>query len=539
MSVEVLKPKSPPIGTVSEAGIMRLARGLRAVCTTLEWGVFLVVALAVAAIGSVHPWAYKRLWAAAGILGLLALIRAGLAFALRRRLGLCRFCFHPSGRWLILDEESPYALRSWAFSLDRPVLPLGPLMLPGLVFLGWSLLQLVPLPPGALTTLNVTAPLSQDASAGRVPITLSETESLRGIAFLITALLVHLAASTAFDRRESRDAFAHRLRAYGLVLALFALVQRATGTTRIYWFFFPTEGGDGSNNIFGPFVNRNHFATAMLLLTAISFGLFAVALREYGRRVGRGANLRRFVVNLSSREGVSLVNAALPALACVSALIATTSRGAILAFGASLALALLALARRAQVPAWAFALAFTATALSWFGLERIEGRFEQASRESAGRTVVWSDALSRMDGRWVTGFGLNTFGLAMSRSTAWALPEGATAWRDPYETSVVTAERMGFRAIERLPGLGWYREAHNDYLQVLVEAGLVGLLVALWGGLSLLRHTRRDPWLMAAVLAVLLHELVEFSLQIPGVAILFFAVAAMRPRQTAIPGRQV
>jgi hypothetical protein len=44
---------------------------------------------------------------------------------------------------------------------------------------------------------------------------------------------------------------------------------------------------------------------------------------------------------------------------------------------------------------------------------------------------------------------------------------------------------------------------------------------------------------MAGVLAVLLHELIEFSLQIPGVAILFVAVAGMRPRQTAIPGRQV
>jgi O-antigen ligase len=535
MSVEVLKPKSPPIGTVSESGIMRLARGLRAVSVALEWGVFLVVAAAVAAIGSVHPWAYKRLWAAAGVLGVLALVRAGLALVLRRRLGPCRFCFHPSGRWLILDEESPYALRSWAFSLDRPALPLGPLLLPGLVFLSWSLFQLVPLPRGVLTALNVTAPLSADAAAGRGPVTLSETESLRGIAFLVTALLVHLAAATAFDRREPRDAFARRLRAFGLLLALFALAQKATGTTRIYWFFFPTEGGDGSNNIFGPFVNRNHFATVMLLLTALSFSLFAAALREYGRRIGRGANLRRFLVNLSSREGIALVNSALPALACVSALIATTSRGAILAFAASLALALLALARRAQVPAWAFALAFTGTALSWFGLERIESRFEQVSRESGGRTAVWSDALSRMGGRWVTGYGLNTFGLAMSRSTAWTLPEGATAWREPYETSVVTAERMGFRALSQLPGLGWYREAHNDYLQVLVEAGLVGLLVALWGVLRLLRHTRRDPWLMAAILAVLLHEFVEFSLQIPGVTLLFVAVAGMRPRQTALP----
>lgn len=79
-----------------------------------------------------------------------------------------------------------------------------------------------------------------------------------------------------------------------------------------------------------------------------------------------------------------------------------------------------------------------------------------------------------------------------------------------------------------LPGTTWYREAHNDYVQLLVETGLPGLGLALLAAFAALRSARQDPWLLAALTGVLLHEAVDFDLQIPAVSVLFVTLAATR-----------
>jgi hypothetical protein len=94
---------------------------------------------------------------------------------------------------------------------------------------------------------------------------------------------------------------------------------------------------------------------------------------------------------------------------------------------------------------------------------------------------------------------------------------------------------MGFFSLRAAPGLGWYREAHSDYLQLLVEVGLPGLLIVLAGITRLLIAVREDQFLTAALLGVLLHELVDFDLQVPAVAVLFAVVAALPPTSADHP----
>jgi hypothetical protein len=134
-----------------------------------------------------------------------------------------------------------------------------------------------------------------------------------------------------------------------------------------------------------------------------------------------------------------------------------------------------------------------------------------------------------MGGRWIGGSGFNTFDMAVSRSTAWDLPEGATPWRDPYETTMVDVARVGFRLPMGIPGLWYYREAHNDYVQVLAEAGVVGLLLVLWGIGRVLLAVRPDPWLLAALGGVFMHAFVDFGLHVPAIIALCVVLAGIRP----------
>jgi putative inorganic carbon (hco3(-)) transporter len=97
-------------------------------------------------------------------------------------------------------------------------------------------------------------------------------------------------------------------------------------------------------------------------------------------------------------------------------------------------------------------------------------------------------------------------------------------------------------------------EAHNDYAQLLVETGLLGFVLMLWFLVCLYQYglptSRRwqFKWDGAASLAallgctgILLHSFVDFNLQIPANAALFYVLcglAASRPwAELSKPGR--
>lgn len=478
------------------------ARLLRLLDAGLEGALVAIVAGSALAFGAVHPWAYLSIFWACLTLALLLSLRVAVLHGLRGRLGRGVFCLHPSRRFVEPKDEGAVG---WPFELGQALVPRPPLLLPGLAFALWVGIQLLPL------------------GSGGKPLTVSPPDTLRGLAFLASALTLHLTAAVVFGKHQARDRFRKALAGLAVVLAVVGLAQMASGETRIYGFFEPWEKGTG---FFGPFVNRNHFAGYMLLTTPVCLALLATAYRRYAQRVGVRPNLRRRLVALETREGTRLLYACVPALFAIGALFATTSRGGIAAFAIGLMLAAVGLKRQRGVPAWALALTFVGMTLLWFGLERLELRFAAASGDAPGRTAVWKDSLTRMHGLWLTGSGFNTFAQEMSRVPAWALPRGATPWPQELRLALESGARLGTRAPQALAGLSWYREAHNDYVQVLVEAGLPGLLLALWAAASVLAAVRRDPWLLAALAGVLLHEVVDFDLQIPAVAVLFVVLAA-------------
>ena len=492
------------VATVSSPDLLRAARAARALQAALEGALWLVVAGSVLAFGSVHAWAYSTLWVACFATAAIAMAHALSANGLRQRLGPHRVAFHVSGRWLVIEPLPGDRALGWSIDLAAPALPRGPLLVPGLAMLGLALLQLAPLAGG--------------------PATLAPEATRRGITFVLAFLLLHQAAATAFVERAARRRFRQMLAWLGAFLSLAALAQLASGTRLVYGFFEPLEGGLP----YGPFINRNHFAGYMLLVIPVALGLLADAWRAYVRRVGDSPNARRSLVGLQTPEGTSLLYAALPPLLGIAALVASTSRGGILALCAALALAAAGVRARRGTPAWAAALVFAAVALLWFGLERLEVRFVRASDDAPGRTVVWRESLQAMQGRrWATGYGFNAFAEALSRVPAWTLPRGATPWPEAVEVPLASGARLGYRAPGDLPGLAWYREAHSDWVQLLVETGVPGLLIGLWAAGAALAAARRDPWLFAALAGVLMHVFVDFDLQIPAIPALFVCLAAL------------
>jgi O-antigen ligase len=285
---------------------------------------------------------------------------------------------------------------------------------------------------------------------------------------------------------------------YGFTVALFALMQGVASNGKLYWLrSLPADGW-----IYGPYVNHNHYAGLMEMLTPIPL---VISLDD---------NVR------DSRRAL----AALAAAVMASTIFLSGSRGGMAAFGAQMALlaGFLIARRKNRKAALAFG-AFLVVALAllaWLGggelLERLASIHNGARTELSGgtRLTMDRDSLKIFVQKPVLGWGLGTF------------PEIY-----PQFSSLFTNLQVGM--------------AHNDYLQLLVETGALGFATMLWFLLTLfrsalkkLKHSGFDANVavtLAAVLGVsgiLVHSFVDFNLQIPANAALFYilcTVGAMDP----------
>jgi len=288
------------------------------------------------------------------------------------------------------------------------------------------------------------------------------------------------------------------LSGYGFALAAFALVQGIAGNGKLYWLRAPQSDGW----IYGPYVNHNHYAGLMEMLTPIPLVLALI-----GGLTGRS-------------RALALTAAAVMA----STIFLSGSRGGMAAFAVQMILLAVFLfkQRKDRIANFAFTgfLALSLILLLWLGGSDLAERLAsvntgtRADLSTATRFTIDRDALKIFAQRPLTGWGLGVFGVIY-----------------PSYSSLSTNLKVGM--------------VHNDYLQLLVEMGAVGFAIMLWFLIALFRSALRKlnhassatnaAMTLAALLGIsgiLVHSLVDFNLQIPANAILFCVlcvIAANKP----------
>jgi O-antigen ligase len=288
------------------------------------------------------------------------------------------------------------------------------------------------------------------------------------------------------------------------------------GSDLIYGLWQPQFDGDG----FGPFVNRNHYAGWVVMLLPLVAARMVAATEAFGGlTAGAGAATRRLVA--SHEAGLVAFNAGVVVVLGIAVILSGSRSGL-----ASLAVALATLAifvvsragwsRRRMVVVLSVPL-LLAVAMAWAGRDIAIRRFGQVPVEIADRIAAWTDTLHIIGDFPVAGVGLGAYPKAMA----------------VYQTA---------------PTHTLFVQAHNDYLQVAAEGGLLVGLPALAALLLIGQGIRRrfmvggdEParyWLRAGALAglagIAAQSLVEFSLQKPGNTVLFVVLVALalhRPDQ--------
>lgn len=324
------------------------------------------------------------------------------------------------------------------------------------------------------------------------------------------ALLYVAYASLAFlavqclRRSSQAKTLAVVISTYGFGVASFALLQGLSPNGKLYWIRTPRFGGW----IYGPYVNHNHYAGLMEMLVPIPL---VFCMTRYAK-----ARLRTLAA------GVAAVMAA--------TIFFSGSRGGMLAFVVEcivLATVIVKMRRGVKVAAsiGVFA-ALVVGLLIWIGgvelTKRVGTIGTETRRELSGglRWTVNKDGLHMFTKKPVLGWGLGTF------------PTAYPQFRSFYTNSFVN-------------------EAHDDYLQLLVETGVVGFAIMLWFLARLFRGavTRVGDWpndingavALACLLGctgILVHSFVDFNLQIPANAALFFVLCVMAASPYPLESRQ-
>ena len=380
------------------------------------------------------------------------------------------------------------------------------------------LLQLIPLPATWLARISPAtdgiarqydlqyAAAQANGGVAWHPVSIAPAATAQGLA-MFAALSVFLVGATAMMPRVRVKWLIRRIAALGLAIALFGIIQRGTFNNKIYWVWTPINT---PGNVFGPFVNRNHFAGWMLLAAALTAGYVCSLLVQHGPR--RALSWRQRLASMSSSEANRASFAACALAVMALSIVWTLSRSGIAAFATATALlALVVSARfrgRRRVGTVLFLLVVVVFAVSWKGPQTVYDWFSHTSTLE-WRFDLWRDTMGIVrDFPWL-GTGLNTYGVSTL----------------VYPMTDRTRHAM---------------EAHSDYVQILSEGGIVLSLAAALVVLQLVRAIRAayaEPqaisryWVRTGatigLVAIAIQEATDFSLQMPGNAVLFAVVAAV------------
>ena len=383
------------------------------------------------------------------------------------------------------------------------------------------LFQLLPVPT-ALSRLLSPAAMDvkgaitlEPAGAGSASLSINAAHTAWAALVTAASVVIFWMARGLFDRGGVRRVV-RSICAAGLAVSVLAIAQAATAGRRIYW-IFPTyyEGPLP----FGPFVNRNHFATWVIMAAPLCFGYIAARSDASGRVGPRsGSPRQRFAALIGGRT----IWLAACGAAMIAALLLSLSRSGIVALAASGVVTILITRGRADSSRyWWFLVAGASALLAgalWSDVGAVAERFAAASTAVEGRVRIWRETVPIVRDFWLTGTGAGTYQTAM----------------------------LLYQQSDRL----WYfNQAHNHYLQLAAEGGL---LLSVPAALALAAYARQAArraredrsgmfWIRCGALcglgAAALQSVWETGLTMPANSALAAVLAALAVHERSGEGR--
>jgi O-antigen ligase len=376
------------------------------------------------------------------------------------------------------------------------------------------LVQLIPLPADFVrfispSTYSVYAPVISVSGGEWIPLAINQKATLQeffriscySLFYILTIQLLSM------DGRLKKTVFTVIGLAAGI--ALLAIIQQVDSPDKIYWFRTVPQNASP----FGPWINPNQFAGFMEMMSPLALGFFLFCRP----RVPLDLTLREKVVNFFTMPGSNLyLFLGSAAILMALSVFISLCRGGILTITISAFVFMLLYNMKKPKHGRVAILVITGSviiAVSWFGWETIISEFNHGFSPSGelsdGRFFLWADSLRIIQSFSLFGTGFGTF------------------------IDI-------FPSFRSFPGYSIFDHAHNDYLELLTDGGIIGFTLAGWFVLAVLRHgwkmirVRNDQYAvllgigaLTGIMAMLIHSITDFNMHNGADGLYFFFLCGL------------
>jgi len=445
----------------------------------IEIGLIVLIALPSLVMGAVAPWAWSTVFVISLVLFTLWMIQAGWKGQLRIR-----------GLWL------------WGLAV---------------AFLGIGAIQLIPWSPAMLRLLSHGSAQTYEtvcpgAALQSNLISLFPHGTRMQLLRLASLALIMFVTVHAIRTPKQATRIALVLVAVALFQVLYGLGEHFSGRNQIFWHIRNAH----LSAVTGTFRNKNHLAGLLEMALPVALGLSFAFLP----RIPRHRMMRSHTIDaLSSPKTYLPLALALAAVIIGTGICFTLSRAGIISMCVSLVVFVLLLGLSMRFRTYTLLLLLVVAAVLLvaiaIGAEIVVDRMEEAFSARASS--------------WMNRVELTKCGLRMFREFP-AFGSGLGSFRHVFERFQST--RYGNSIVDYL---------HNDWVQLLCEAGLMGGLIVLAGVTAFVWSTirlalsRKSPYCrlvslsaLLGMVAMLIHSFFDYNLsKITSNGIIFFVLAGL------------
>jgi len=373
-----------------------------------------------------------------------------------------------------------------------------PGMLPLVLLVLWMFFQFIPLPAAVVHAVmpsiyDIYKPIRDVSGQNQwVPFTVNQKATLFECMRIASYALFYFLTVQILSNGTRLKKTVKLVSYLAISIAFLAIIQKFSSPDKIYWFRSAPENAD----IFGPWVYHNQYAGFMEMMGPLVVALFLF----YRPIVDHGKSLRSRVAAAFTAPGSNLhLFFGFGAIVIVSSIFVSLSRGGIISLTMASALFLVILSKekiKFKFVTYGFIVICVALMVTWFGWGPVVDKFGTTFTATGGienvRLVLWKDSLQIIRDFWLTGTGFGTF---------------------IHIYPLYTTLSSNFI----------FDHAHNDYIELLTNGGIIGFVLAAWFVLTLLfmagkkLQLRRDRYAilisvgaLTGIVAILLHSVTDF-----------------------------
>lgn len=371
-------------------------------------------------------------------------------------------------------------------------------------FMMLSIAQCIPLATDTWEGLPGRIPIADGLNALAIPdarlsLSLDPQASLSTASYALSPLFVLLLALRIGARRLKKSLPLY-LSTAAVALVILGLLQVFSDDDSSYYFYEFTNLGAPV----GTFANVNHFSSILLMILPFTFFLIGRLIKDWGEPNDKAIAYALLIVTFLFAIVIGVFSAGSVAIYClflpITFLSVLTSRGSeqkgmnILIHIGVIGLVAIAAGLVALSPM----------------LEQL-GRTELDQSDHRSRFHIWSITLDAARAYWPVGSGIGTFESVIPM------------FEDPQSISAV-----------------YYARAHNEYLQLVLEAGMPGvalMVVAffwicsqyfkIWGSKSHGSLVTLKKQAFLAVLVLVLHSFVDYPVRTPAISVVLAVCIAL------------